>query len=58
MGNQKPEEVTVKIRVLQPFLDKNNTKLRYEVGIELEFDPERAADVVERELAEYADPIG
>lgn len=58
MANKEDETNVVKIKVLQPFLDKYNNKLRYEVGIELEFEAERAADVVERELAEYADPIG
>lgn len=52
------EVATVKIKVVQPFLDKFNNKVRYEPGDELEFDPERAADVVDRDLAEYILPIG
>lgn len=49
---------TAKIKVLKPFRDKFDKKVCYEVGVELEFEITRAADVVERELAEYADPIG
>ena len=51
-------EETVNIKVVQPFIDKFDNKVRYEQGQELEFDPERAADVVERDLAEYILPIG
>lgn len=47
-----------KIKVVQVFRDKFNTAVRYEVGQELEFDAERADDLVNRKLAEYADPIG
>ncbi len=48
---------TAKITVTKAFRDKFNTKIRYEVGKELEFDVERAADAVARELAQYVDPI-
>lgn len=48
----------VKIVVLSPFRDKFDKSTRYEVGTELEFDAERAEDVVSRELAEYAEPLG
>ena len=47
-----------KIKVVQVFRDKFNTAVRYEVGQELDFDAERADDLVNRKLAEYADPIG
>ena len=47
-----------KIKVVQVFRDKFNTAVRYTVGQELEFDTERADDLVNRKLAEYADPIG
>lgn len=48
----------VKIVVLKPFRDKFEKKTRYEAGTELEFDAERAEDVVTRELAEYVEPVG
>lgn len=48
----------IKIKVLKPFRDKFDKKVRYEAGTELEFDPERAEDVVSRELAEYVEPLG
>lgn len=48
----------VKIKVVQVFRDKFNKAVRYEVGQELEFDAERADDVVNRKLAEFVDPIG
>lgn len=48
----------VKIKVVQVFRDKFNKAVRYEVGQELEFDAERANDVVNRKLAEFVDPIG
>ena len=47
-----------KIKVVQVFRDKFNTTVRYTAGQELEFDAERADDLVKRKLAEYADPIG
>lgn len=56
METKKSE--TVKIKVLKPFRDKNDKKVLYKIGTELEFDQVRAADVVERELAEYIEPIG
>lgn len=56
--NAKNEEKKVAIKVAQDFLDKFNTSIRYEAGTVLEFDAERAADVVSRGLAEYSDPIG
>ena len=59
MANKETKaEETQKIKVVQPFIDKFDNKVRYEPGQELEFDPERAADVVERDLAEYILPIG
>lgn len=45
-----------KIKVLQVFRDKYNKAVRYKVGQELEFAPERAEDLVKRKLAEYVDP--
>lgn len=48
----------VKIKVVQTFRDKFNKAVRYEVGQELEFDEERANDVVNRNLAEFAEPLG
>ena len=51
-------KANVKIKVVQVFRDKFNKAVRYEVGQELEFDAERANDVVSRKLAEYVDPIG
>lgn len=48
----------VKIKVVQTFRDKFNKAVRYEVGQELEFDEERANDVVNRKLAEFAEPLG
>lgn len=49
---------TVKIRVTNSFLDKFDTKVRYAPGQELDFDAERAKDVTDRGLAEYAEPLG
>ena len=54
----KEKKDLVKIVVLKPFRDKTDTNVRFEVGTELEFDAERADDVVTRELAEIVDPIG
>ena len=56
--NEKSEEKKVSIKVVQDFLDKFDTTIRYEAGTVLEFDAERAADVVSRGLAEYSEPIG
>lgn len=52
------ENKTAKVRVVQKFRDKEDLSVLHEPGEELEFEQERAADVVERGLAEYADPIG
>lgn len=55
----KTEEKEVKkvsIMVTEAFLDKFDLSIRYEVGEVLEFDEERAQDVVERGLAEYVEP--
>jgi len=49
---------TVKIKVLTPFRDKFDKSVIYEVGQELDFEKERADDVVKRELAEYTEPVG
>lgn len=56
--NVKNEEKKVAIKVVQSFLDKYDTSIRYEAGTVLEFDAERAADVVSRGLAEYSEPVG
>ncbi len=53
-----PTTEGVKITVVKSFRDKFDKKIRYDVGTELEFDAERAEDLVLRELAEYKDPIG
>lgn len=55
----KTEEKEVKmvsIKVTEDFLDKFDLSVRYEAGKVLEFDEERARDVVGRGLAEYAEP--
>ena len=55
----KTEEKEVKkvsIMVTEAFLDKFDLSIRYEAGKVLEFDEERAQDVVERGLAEYVEP--
>lgn len=54
----KKENNTVKIKVKETFLDKFDTKVRYTPGQELDFDAERAKDVTDRGLAEYAEPLG
>nr|DAQ46377.1 MAG TPA: hypothetical protein [Caudoviricetes sp.] len=46
----------VTIKVTEDFLDKFDTSVRYEVGTELEFEEERAKDVVNRGLAELVEP--
>lgn len=56
--NEKSEEKKVSIKVVQDFLDKFDTTIRYEAGTVLEFEIERAADVVARGLAEYSEPLG
>lgn len=48
----------VKIVATQVFRDKFDNKVRYTPGTELEVDAERAEDLVTRELATYAEPIG
>lgn len=59
MGTEtKNTEPKVAIKVITPFRDKNDRTIRYAKGAELEFDKERAEDVVSRELAEYVEPIG
>lgn len=47
---------TVAVKVTEDFLDKFDTSVRYEVGTVLEFDEERAKDVVNRGLAEFVEP--
>lgn len=54
---EKKDEL-VKVKVLKPFRDKFDHKTRYETGTEVEFDSERAQDVVSRGLAELSEPIG
>lgn len=66
MGTEKKDQTGVetqtpelaKIKVLKPFRDKFVKNVRYKEGEELEFEQERAEDVVNRELAEYVEPIG
>jgi hypothetical protein len=48
---------TKKLVVLQRFLDKNDHTTWYEVDTEVEFDTERAANVVERGLAKEVEPV-
>lgn len=49
---------TAKIKVLKAFRDKFDKKVLHKEGAELEFDTERAEDVVSRELAEYVEHLG
>lgn len=56
--NVKSEEKKVTIKVVEAFLDKYDNSIRYDVDTMLEFEAERAADVVSRGLAEYTEPIG
>lgn len=56
-GAEKAPE-TVKIVVKQTFRDKFKTTTYYKVGLELDFESERAEDVVSRGLAEYVTPVG
>lgn len=56
-GAEKASE-TVKIVVKQTFRDKFKTTTYYKVGQELDFESERAEDVVSRGLAEYVTPVG
>ena len=50
------EVKTVAVKVTEDFLDKFDTSVRYEVGTVLEFEEERAKDVVNRGLAEFIEP--
>lgn len=52
------EKKTVTVKAVKKFRDKEDLTVVHEAGEVLEFDAERAQDVVERGLAEYADPIG
>lgn len=52
------EKKTVSVNVVAKFRDKENLSVVHEAGEVLEFELDRAHDVVERGLAEYADPIG
>lgn len=52
------EKKTVSVNVVAKFRDKEDLSVVHEAGEVLEFELERAHDVVERGLAEYADPIG
>jgi len=52
------KEITVKIKVLVPFRDKFNESVIFKVGEELDFETERAKDVVARKLVEYVIPVG
>lgn len=52
------EKKTVSVKVVQKFRDKENLSVLHEAGEVLEFEQDRALDVVDRGLAEYADPIG
>lgn len=53
---EENEVKTVAVKVTEDFLDKFDTSVRYEVGTVLEFDEERAKDVVNRGLAEFVEP--
>ena len=50
------KEGKVAIKVTEDFLDKFDNTVRYDAGTVLEFDAERAEDVVNRGLAEYVEP--
>lgn len=52
------EKKTVSVKVVAKFRDKEDLSVVHEAGEVLEFELDRAHDVVERSLAEYADPIG
>ena len=52
------EKKTVSVKVVQKFRDKEDLSVVHKAGEVLEFELDRAHDVVERGLAEYADPIG
>lgn len=55
---REKEEAKVKITVAKVFRDKFDKSVLYTPGQELEFEPERAEDVVSRGLAEYPEPLG
>lgn len=61
VGQEAAVESTVpgkkKVKVKQVFRDKFNKAVRYEVGQVLDFEEERAADLVNRKLAEYVVPM-
>lgn len=57
-AKEKATVETVKVKVLTPFRDKTDEKVIFEVGQELDFEKERAEDVVTRGLAEYILPVG
>lgn len=57
-AKEKTTVETVKVKVLAPFRDKTDEKVIFEVGQELDFEKERAEDVVTRGLAEYILPVG
>lgn len=58
-GQQEaPATAKREIKVIQVFRDKYDKTVRYKVGQVLEFDAERAADVVNRKLAVYVEPEG
>jgi hypothetical protein len=50
-GESAPSAATVQLVVIKRFRDKYDGKTLYEVGDELEFDSERAEDVISRYLA-------
>lgn len=52
------EKKTVSVKVVAKFRDKEDLSVVHEAGEVLEFEQDRAQDVVDRGLAEYADPIG
>ena len=52
------EKKTVSVKVVAKFRDKEDLSVVHEAGEVLEFELDRAHDVVERGLAEYAAPIG
>jgi hypothetical protein len=54
--NDGGENGKVKIVVLMEFQDRFDRKIMYKPGTELEFDAERAANVVSRGLAEFTSP--
>lgn len=60
MATEEKTEVavtTAKVKVIKSFRDKENRSIRFEVGTELEFETERAEDIVKKGLAQYVDPV-